>query len=57
MVRWGLSESAVCACGVDNQTMTHILTDCPLSPRITEEDLLVANQAAAQLIEAWHDKI
>ena len=30
MFKWNLTSSAKCGCGMDEQTMTHIVTSCPL---------------------------
>jgi hypothetical protein len=30
MLRWGFVESPACDCGAEEQTMRHIVEDCPL---------------------------
>ena len=57
MVKWGLSASAACECGADEQSMEHILRICPLSPPITDYDLLTASSAALEWINVWRDKL
>ena len=57
MFKWGLNTSAACECGAEEQSMTHILRDCPLSPTITEYDLLTVSDAALEWIDVWRDKI
>ena len=57
MFKWGLNTSAACECGAVEQSLNHILRDCPLSPAISEHDLLTASGAALQWIDVWRDKI
>ena len=55
--RWGYTNSAECQCGEPNQTMTHILLNCPLGPICLDTDLKAANDRALQWVEKWCDKI
>ena len=57
MFKWGLQASAACDCGEHEQSMKHILKDCPLSPPVSDDDLLTANTAALDWIDVWRDKI
>ena len=57
LLRWGLRNSAACACGDQQQTMAHILTECNESTPCTDEDLRVVNDAAILWLEKWSGKI
>ena len=46
--KWGLADSPACPCGEKTQTMEHILRDCKLGPRCSDQDLLEANHIALQ---------
>ena len=55
--RWGYADGAECPCGEEIQTMSHILSSCPLGPICSNIDLRTANNTALQWVEAWCDKI
>merc|ERR1712018_308556 len=44
--KWKLSPTSECPCGDPEQTMQHILTDCPLGPVCTDRDLIKCNRNA-----------
>ena len=54
--KWKLSPTSECPCGDPEQTMQHILTDCPLGPVCTDRDLIKCNRNAKSWISNWRDK-
>ena len=56
MHKWKLAPTSECPCGEPNQTMQHILTDCPLGPVCTDRDLVRCNRNAKNWISHWRDK-
>ena len=57
LVRWGLSNDAHCICGEPNQTLMHLLHNCPAGPKCSEDDLRDANEIARRWIERWRDTL
>ena len=57
LVRWDIEPSAECPCGDPNQTLHHLQHECPLGPRVSDEDLKEANDTARRWIERWRDKL
>ena len=57
LVRWAIEPSAECPCGDPNQTLHHLQHECPLGPRVSDEDLKEANDTARRWIERWRDKL
>jgi len=55
--KWGLVTQPTCPCGEPIQTMDHILRECTMGPHCTDQDLLDANQTAAQWCQWWYEKI
>ena len=56
MHTWNLAPTSECPCGEPNQTMQHIITDCPLGPVCTDRDLVRCNRNAKNWISHWRDK-
>ena len=54
--KWKLSPTSECPCGDPEQTMQHILTDCPLGPVCTDRDLIKCNRNSKSWISNWRDK-
>ena len=57
LVRWGVKPTSACICGEDPQTLMHIMSECPLSPHCTEDDLKLASEDACHWIREWCGKI
>ena len=57
LVRWGFSDDAHCICGEPNQTLMHLLHNCPAGPECSEEDLRDANEIARRWIERWRETL
>ena len=55
--KWGLVTQPTCPCGKPIQTMDHILREFTMGPHCTDQDLLDANQTAAQWCQWWYEKI
>ena len=52
--RWGLSKSSECKCGQAVQDMEHLLQECSIKPKCTDQDLLECNKNA---IRFYRDNI
>ena len=57
LLKWGLTNSSVCTCGEELQTINHILRECTDSIPCTDEDLRLSNDAALRWLERWSGKI
>ena len=55
--KWKLAPSSKCTCGHPNQTVNHILSECPQGPHCTDQDLREFNETARVWITHWRDKI
>ena len=53
MHRWGIASSPDCPCGEQEQTMEHILRNCPQGPTCTDEDLREVSDNALEWIRHW----
>jgi len=55
--KWKVALSSECTCGHPNQTVNHILSECPQGPHCTDQDLRECNETARVWITHWRDKI
>jgi hypothetical protein len=49
MHRWGFEESPTCDCGANQQTMVHIVNECPI--RLFSGGLLSLNEVNPDAVE------
>lgn len=57
LYKWKLKSTSECTCGHPNQTVDHILTECPQGPHCTDQDLKDCTETAQVWITHWRDKI
>ena len=55
--KWKLKPTSDCTCGHPQQTVDHILTECPQGPHCTDQDLKDCTETAQDWIRHWRDKI
>ena len=55
--KWKLAPSSECTCDHPNQTVSHLLSECPEGPHFTDQDLRECNETARVWITHWRDKI
>ena len=55
--KWKLTTSSEITCGHPNQTVNHILSECPQGSHYTDEALRECNEIAQVWITHWRDKI
>lgn len=55
--KWNLSPTSECPCGHPNQTVDHILSECPQGPHCSDQDLRECNDKARVWITHWRDKL
>ena len=54
--RWGLANNPECPCGGE-ETMNHLLQECPMGPHCTDRDLKEASEDAIQWVHFYRDKL
>ena len=57
LYKWKLKPTSECTCGHSEQTVHHMLTECPQGPHCTDEDLRDCTEEALVWLEYWRDKI
>ena len=55
MLQWDLRESSNCPCGHPDQSLDHIQYLCPLTSRVSDEDLREASDRARRWIQVWRE--
>ena len=55
--KWKLAPSSECTCGHLNQTVNHIISECPQGTHCNDQDLRECNETARVGITHWRDKI
>ena len=57
LLKWGLVQDAACPCGTAEQTIAHLLSDCPLSVPCSDVDLRDVTDAALQFVSRWRETL
>ena len=56
VAKWGYADNPNCDCG-RTQTIDHLLNECPLGPRCSEDDLRNLTEPALSWLRHWGDTI